>query len=50
MKVLSSWLRSYLPDLAGLAVSDRELAERADPAGHRGRGHLRSWTGQRLAL
>jgi phenylalanyl-tRNA synthetase beta chain len=26
MKVLSSWLRSYLPDLAGLAVSDRELA------------------------
>ena len=26
MKVLSSWLRSYLPGLAGLAVSDRELA------------------------
>ena len=50
MKVLSNWLRSYLPDLAGLAVSDRELAERADPAGHRGRGHLRSRTGQRLAL
>ena len=47
MKILTKWLRAYLPELP---KDDAQLAEDLTLARDRGRGRLRSWQGQWLAL